>query len=230
MQSEVREIKSAIRDRLLQLANNVENYRLENVEFELSLILAFLTDLSYHEDVNECLNLCTMALEEINTQPGSGQDSYDRPETVPNTSGRGRPTYNIKEETLSFFMENGFTIKEIASVLCVSDKTIVNRMKFFGISVRNTYSDISDENLVEIVKKKVAEFPSVGYRSIQGHLMADGIKVTVQRIRRIMRHVDPLGVLLRGILCRSYRVRRRSYSVRAPRALWHVDSYHKLIR
>ena len=92
------------------------------------------------------------------------------------------------------------------------------------------YSVISDEELLQIVKQKVAEFPSVGYRSIRGHLMSEGIKVTEARMRRIMRTVDPLGVLMRNVLCRTYRIRRRSYSVRPPRVLWHVDSNHKLIR
>ena len=83
---------------------------------------------------------------------------------------------------------------------------------------------------MEIVKRKVTEFPSIGYRSMRGHLLSEGIKITETRTRKIMKAVDPLGVLLRNTLCSTYRIRRRTYSVRAPRALWHVDSNHKLIR
>jgi hypothetical protein len=71
------------------------------------------------------------------------------------------------------------------------------------------------------VRGMINEFPSIGYRSMRGHLWADGIKVTA---------VDPLCVLVRIALCSTYRIRRRAYSVRAPKALWHVDSNHKLIR
>ena len=233
MQSEVQQIKSAIRDRILQVANNVDNYRLDNLDYEMNLILTFLSELSYHEDLTECMNLCRNALLQLST---TTQQDHDLQQLVPpdithaSFSCRGRPAYNITEETLVFFIENSFTIKQMASMLVVSEKTVVNRMKEFGLSIRKSYSVISDEELLKIVKQKVAEFPSVGYRSIRGHLMSEGIKVTEARMRRIMRTVDPLGVLMRNVLCRTYRIRRRSYSVRAPRALWHVGSNHKLIR
>ena len=173
MQSSVQEIKSAIRVRILQVANNVENYRLDNVENELNLILTFLSELSYHEDLSDCMNLCRHALLQLstNTQQANGLQLPVPPDTIQSSfSGRGRPAYNISENTLVFFIENSFTIKQMASMLMVSEKTIVNRMKEFGLSIRQSYSEISDEDLIEIVSKKVTEFPSVGYRSIKGHL------------------------------------------------------------
>jgi hypothetical protein len=103
-------------------------------------------------------------------------------------------------------------------------------MSDYGLSIRDSYCSLSDEELETIVSAKVAEFPTIGYKSMLGHLKSDGIRVTNARLRRIMTTVDPLGVLLRNVFCQTYRIRRRSYSVRAPMALWHIDTNHKLIR
>ncbi|KAJ8381337.1 hypothetical protein SKAU_G00021150 [Synaphobranchus kaupii] len=43
-----------------------------------------------------------------------------------------------------------------------------------------------------------------------------------------MRAVDPIGTLFRGLELNV--VHRRTYSVPAPLALWHIDGNHKLIR
>ena len=45
-------------------------------------------------------------------------------------------------------------------MISVSEKTIVNRMKEFGLSIRQSYSEMSDEQLIKIVKRKVKEFPT----------------------------------------------------------------------
>ena len=49
--------------------------------------------------------------------------------------GRGRPSFDISEETLSFFLENGFKVPVIAELLMVSTRTVERRMNkydFFG--------------------------------------------------------------------------------------------------
>ncbi len=48
---------------------------------------------------------------------------------------RGRPSYDIKEEQLSFLLEKGFKVSEISKIIRVSKWTIERRMAFFGLSV-----------------------------------------------------------------------------------------------
>ena len=61
---------------------------------------------------------------------------------------------------------------------------------------------------------------------VQGRLRAQGIHIQRQRIRESLHRVDHSGIQLR-----IRRVlRRRAYQVDCPNALWHLDSYHKLIR
>lgn len=55
-----------------------------------------------------------------------------------------------------------------------------------------------------------------------------GIHVQWRRVTASMHRVDSLGILSRltGLGC----IVRRTYSVRGPLSLWHVDTNHKLIR
>ena len=48
---------------------------------------------------------------------------------------RGRPTFEIKEEELSFLLEEGFKIPTIALLFRVSTRTIERRMQKYGLSV-----------------------------------------------------------------------------------------------
>ena len=61
---------------------------------------------------------------------------------------------------------------------------------------------------------------------MQGHLLAQGVRVQQQRIRESQRRVDPGGVVLRQLTS----INRRRYRVNGPLALWHIDSNYKLIR
>ena len=69
-------------------------------------------------------------------------------------------------------------------------------------------------------------FPESGEKTISGRLRGQGINVQRQRVRDSLYRIDPSGVRAH---CRNV-LHRRQYSVPSPNALWHIDSYHKLIR
>lgn len=48
---------------------------------------------------------------------------------------RGRPSFDIKEEQLSFLVENDFKVPEIGAMLGVSTRTVERRLSSFGISI-----------------------------------------------------------------------------------------------
>ncbi|CAL9708877.1 unnamed protein product [Knipowitschia caucasica] len=101
-------------------------------------------------------------------------------------------------------------------------------MSDFRLAARQRYSDISDEALDDAVKLAKSEMPTAGYRMVKGRLMSQGICVQWRRITASMHRVDSIGILSRlmGMGC----IVRRTYSVRGPLSLWHVDTNHKLIR
>ncbi|KAK3737739.1 hypothetical protein QZH41_018283 [Actinostola sp. cb2023] len=51
------------------------------------------------------------------------------------TGGRGRPSFLIKEEQLSFLIDTGFTVPQMSQMLGVSTRTVERRMSAFGISI-----------------------------------------------------------------------------------------------
>ena len=89
---------------------------------------------------------------------------------------RGRPRFKISKEQLDFFVENGFTVPNIACLLNVSCSTIERRREF-NISVRNKYSNVSDQDLDNIVLAVKQNFPNTGYKQMKGFLSQRGYTV-----------------------------------------------------
>ena len=99
--------------------------------------------------------------------------------------------------------------------------TIERRLRHFRLSIRNSYSTMSDSDLDEKISSITREKPDAGYRMMSGLCFAKGY------ILESMARCDPQGVCLRWIRAAHL---RRAYSVLGPQALWHKDGHHKLIK
>ncbi|XP_035988953.1 uncharacterized protein LOC118561136 [Fundulus heteroclitus] len=141
---------------------------------------------------------------------------------------KGRPKFCIQKEKLQDLMETQLPIPCIAQLLGVSERTIFRRLMEFGISVRGSYSSMPDEELDNVVRSIKAQMPHLGYRLVMGRLRSLGHRIQWSRVKASMHRVDGTGALSR--LTQLGCVVRRSYSVRAPLSLVHVDTNHKLIR
>ncbi|XP_052272580.1 uncharacterized protein LOC127873051 isoform X2 [Dreissena polymorpha] len=139
---------------------------------------------------------------------------------------RGHPVYVISREQLEFFIEAGFTRRQMADLLHVSDSSVKRRLRSFGLKLRQTYSVLSNNALDDLVREVTQGNPSLGQRMVQGLLQSRGHRVQRQRVADSLIRVDAAAVALRW--CHS--IRRRVYKVAAPNSLWHIDGNHKLIR
>ncbi|KAL6455280.1 hypothetical protein MHYP_G00362750 [Metynnis hypsauchen] len=112
-------------------------------------------------------------------------------------------------------------------MLGVSTSTVFRRMQEFGFSARR-FSLMMDEELDSVVQNIKNEMPAAGYRTVKGRLRSLGIHVQWRRVAASMHRVDSMGFVSRlaGLGC----ILRRTYSVRGPLSLWHVDTNHRLIR
>ena len=99
-------------------------------------------------------------------------------------------------------------------------------MRGYGLSIHQTYSNISDAELDAIVSDAQHLFPGWGNRQMYGYLVSRGIRIQQIRVRESQSRVDPEGSVMR----RLHSIRRREYSVQGPQHLWHTDGNHKLIR
>ncbi|XP_056596674.1 uncharacterized protein LOC130414680 isoform X3 [Triplophysa dalaica] len=144
------------------------------------------------------------------------------------TGDRGCPYWDISPEQLEYLLEFNFTVKQIAQMFCVSYRTIRRRMSEYGLSVKMYYSDITDEDLRQLVCHFIRECPDSGIKRVSGYLNSVGLRVQRSRVMETLRTVDPVGTICRGLGINI--IQRRVYSVPAPMALWHIDGNHKLIR
>ncbi|XP_052215807.1 uncharacterized protein LOC127834199 [Dreissena polymorpha] len=185
-----------------------------------------LLQLSSFVSVENSLFLVEEALQCLVDNPQENtEDSLFRVEN--NTRGE---KYEIPRETLESLIHNNLKVRKIAELLNVSKRTVERRMSEYNLTIRQSYSRISDEKLVFEVSKLCHEQPNVGYRTIQSLLQTKGLRIQKNRVRQCVKDCGTCGILLRRVFLSSSRVHRRTYSVSGPQALWHIDGNHKLIR
>ena len=114
-----------------------------------------------------------------------------------NTDHPGRPKFEVTEEILRFLLDKRFTVKDTATLLGVSKRTLERRMNEFASRIGNYYFDINDNDLEETVRSIVQQFPNTGYKRMTGLLFSRGLRVQQNRIREMMRRVDPSETFFR---------------------------------
>ncbi|XP_059399811.1 uncharacterized protein LOC132131733 [Carassius carassius] len=141
---------------------------------------------------------------------------------------KGPPKFIISREHLQYLVNMQLSVPCIAELLGVSTRTIKRRLTEYGISLKDTYSKITDEELDNLVRSIKAKSPHLGHRMMKGHLQALGHRVPWTRVWDSMHRVDSAGILARITQLRC--VVRRTYSVKGPLHVVHIDTNHKLIR
>ena len=140
--------------------------------------------------------------------------------------GPGRPKYIISEEKLVFLKQLGFTWKNIATVLLVSRWTIYRRINQLGLHEVTGCSNLTDEELDNIIIRFKQEHGiSVGRSLVMGHLRSLGLRVQKRRITKALLRIDPRNSNLRWTSI----IQRRKYSVPSANSLWHIDGHHSFI-
>ena len=221
---------------LSRLSNDISSAELSHGEidfyiYKLDLLWKSIFQLHYDSNVdgNSCngtlilssIKEAIVCLKECNRILDS---AYRCP--VQHTGNVGRPRLSVTIDQLEYFINYDFSATDVAHMLIISVRTIQRRLQVFGLSIRASYSSITDSELDDVVTEIIKEFPNIGYRRVHGELGRRKIKVTQHRVRDAMHRVDPSGVAMRWMTL----IPRRSYNVTEPLALWHIDGHHKLIR
>jgi len=146
-------------------------------------------------------------------------------ELVSRNASAGRPRLDLDTVSLETLIEEGFTYTQIANILNISRRTLYNRRRELGVEDR-LFSEISDQNLEEILESYFSREPNAGEVMAMGFLRSQGIYIQRHRLRSCIHRV--LGTRVRQM--RLNRIARRKYSVPGPLSLVHIDGNHKLIR
>ena len=129
----------------------------------------------------------------------------------------GRPRYDIPERMLCALRSIGFRWVSIAKLLSVSERTLRRRRIGLGWAVgESEFSDISDNDLDEVVRQIVSRTPNAGETMTFRALRGRGLRVQRHRVRESINRVDPVGRALR----RQRTIVRRIYNVPSPNFLW----------
>jgi len=133
----------------------------------------------------------------------------------------GRPNIMLSREQVSGLISLGFKFKEVSKMVGVHPETLRKLRREWNLPVgRNVFTDITEEQLDEMIQALLKELPNTGERLIMGALRARGIHVQRDRMRGSLRRLDPVGRALR----RRLKIRRRVYSVLCANFLWYVYS------
>ena len=127
---------------------------------------------------------------------------------------------------VEFLRRQRFTWTKIAKILGVSRASLYRRLDEEGLPPSTTYSDVSDQQLDQLVHQIKVHHPHDGERLMIAHLAHGGVTVPRARLRASIHRVDPENTALR----RSIAVRRRVYHASGPNVVWYIDGNHKLIR
>ena len=138
---------------------------------------------------------------------------------------RGRPSLVVNIEQVELFRSVGYSWSEVSNLLSVSRTTLWRRFHDLNIPT-SKYSDISDQELDNIVQSIQESHPNVGLVMLQGYVLSQGVTVQRHRLRRSVQRLSPMT----GIARWHQAISRRSYNVPGPNSLWHMDGHHSLVR
>ncbi|XP_039598578.1 uncharacterized protein LOC120519887 [Polypterus senegalus] len=94
----------------------------------------------------------------------------------------GMPKVEISKEQLKLLISQGYTGKRIAEHIGCSASYIYKRLKTEGLSPRQKFSSITDNELDEECKRLQASCPNAGSEMMSGMLRARGIHVQRDRL------------------------------------------------
>ena len=198
---------------------------LDNLILQLDLLICHLTQLRLTDEVviavADSLRTLVQLREEDDYCSGGIQLEIE-PSTNP-----GRPKYCVLREQLQYLiLYLNLDCPTVARVLGISLRTLRRRMSEYNLTVKQSYSAISDAELEITIKSLKESYPNAGYRIMEGLLIEKGIRITQSRLREAMYQVDPNGIVVRF----ADFIHRRRYHVSGPQKLWHIDSNLKLRR
>ena len=138
------------------------------------------------------------------------------------TNSSGRPRFDIPADLISNLHDIHGVWQTVARESGVSYRTVLRRRHEYGLPVENTvgpresYSNISHDDLCDVVREVLAMVPDGGETFVIGALRGRGFRVQRWRVRNAIQTVDPISRLMRRTFC----VARRTDNVPCPNALW----------
>lgn len=119
------------------LENISDPLEIDGLILRLDYLIRTLVNLEDHPQTDEIIRLLGEACNDLTSEAQLRLVEEEAVDFAPQvrTQRRGRPAFEIKEQQLSFLLNEGFKIPTIALLLRVSTRTVERRMKKYGLSV-----------------------------------------------------------------------------------------------
>ena len=132
-------VVQAINDLVVRIERFNDPSEIGSIVLRLDYITRMLVNLDVADDIVNAMSRLheTVVAIEAGQADGSSSVGQGYQTQLNRTGGRGRPSFDITREQLSFLLEQGFKVKECSdlSVLGVGLRTVERRMSEFGLSV-----------------------------------------------------------------------------------------------
>ena len=132
-----------------------------------------------------------------------------------------------RDSLITTYFNLGFTYNEILAFLLLSHgiKLSLSQLKRV-LKSRRLRRRKNASRITEVINAVEEELGgsgnSIGYRQMHERILVDhSLVVARETVRIILKTLDSEGVLLRS----RHRFRRRTYSVKGPNYMWHLDGY-----
>ena len=135
----------------------------------------------------------------------------------------GRPRLQVDVEEVAEMRKIGISITKISEIIGVSRSTLYRALE--GSNLLGV-TDISNQELDEVIASYKEAHPNDGERILIGYLRSRNIHIPRSRIRNSIHRIDPHGIEQRRLTT----ICRRAYYVEGPNYVWHMDGNHKLFR
>ena len=133
------------------------SYRLEQLTLAVSqgVVVGYLN--------NHLVDLLRLVLENVE-KVFANDERYDSKLLMISAGNFGRPRFNITREMLITYLETGFSQRDIAKLLTVSEIPIQRRINEYKLDEEiPKYTDISDLELDTIVTDILSRFPNLAF-------------------------------------------------------------------
>ncbi|CAB4003199.1 uncharacterized protein LOC110052565 [Paramuricea clavata] len=176
------------------IAEGVNNENVDLMKLRLDYVNRMSVTLGLPEEVINAFSLVYQQLDRMSERMVESRDVDVQYHPYVICSGRGRPRISISQEQLSFLVDQGFTVKEMSSILGVGQRTVERRLAAFDLSIKAKYSNINDEDLDELVNAAQNENSSIGIRMLKGSLFSKGYRIQREQIKQSLR-TNPNGAV-----------------------------------
>ena len=113
--------------------NSENGFQIGSIVLRLDYITRMLVNLKVPDEIANTMRGSYESVVQLEANNNVANDGYAAP--IFCTGTRGRPSYEIPREQLSFLLDQGFKVSQISVMLGVDQRTVERRMSAFGLSV-----------------------------------------------------------------------------------------------